>query len=228
MLIVAPVHNPHTVFFPDTLILIHMVVHIPPHHGNPVIFFQYLLHPVQMLFQQNRIGSVVVLIQVFPPANPYRLIIADMNTLCSKGLRTAPDSLLNKFVGLLLPYQQRIRTVIDRAGPGPLQRMSQVGGSLYAADQFDSQVKGITVYLPDFLPGKPASHIAKVRQAGDLIGILCVQHHHVQAHTGQNFQHFFRTGYRRHRISGTVNHNSVHGKIAVLISVCLLTSSISR
>ena len=97
-----------------------------------------------------------------------------------------------------------------------MQQPFQMPQGLDARDHLDPQVKGIVVDFPQLPFAVAATHIPEIGLSLHLVGVLRVQHEHIQPHGRHITQQSLGAVDRQNVIAGTIRHHAVGAKAAAL------------
>lgn len=167
---------------------------------------------VQVIVEHVEFAAVAEAVDVLPASQVPRLVHADVEPPAAQVRRVGLDHLGDQLVGGRLIDQHDAAGVLDGAVDVPFEDLLEVRQCLDAADQFDAQPRRVIVELLELGRAVCAAQEPEHRLAGQLVGVLGVEHDHVVAHQRQPAHPALGVLDGHHRVARAVEHDAQGGK----------------
>ena len=161
-----------------------------------------------MAIEDLEMRDVAMDVIIAPAPQVMRLIHADMDAAAAQ--RPAPEiqDLGGKLVGLFAVSQHGPAGVADILIRLPAQDLGEVAEKLDAADHLDAQLRSPVVDLAQLIHGIGATHIAEVRLALHLEGVLAIKVDGVVPHQRQTRHIGLQVRHGEYAVARQIQHDA--------------------
>ena len=158
--------------------------HVAPHAAVEAVFRGDRKHFLKVFRHDLRPRNDAVFVQKSAVSEGKGFIHADVDLSQRERLCDRGEHLVDQFVSFRFPDEQNVVDIADPGVPGIAEDGTEVSERLDAGDQLDVFRFRVSVHFADLRDRKPPAHIAEIRFAFHLVGILGVKHDRIITESG--------------------------------------------